>query len=264
MNPHNPLVSIIIPTYNRGNFLYETVRSVLEQTYLNLELIIVDNHSTDNTDRIIKEFNESRIKYFKNHNYGIISVNRNFGIRCAQGDYVYFCDSDDLWEKDKLSTQLKFMESPKDVALCFSNGKIITENGDLRGDYFQKSPPERITYRTLLTHNYVSTLSVAVRRSALMEVGLFDEAKEIVGIEDFELWIRIAKKYSIRYIPEKLFRYRIHKGNEMGIDSYRWARKCMILAKYMRSGGTLNFREFMVMYGYNAIKSLCYYKGIKR
>jgi len=258
MNSKQPLVSVIIPTYNRGNLLYETVKSVLEQTYSNLELIIVDNHSTDNTDQIIKSFNEPRIKYFKNNNYGIISINRNYGIRYSHGDYICFCDSDDLWEKEKIATQVDFMEGHQEIAFCVTNGKIINDKDNVGENYFRKNPPKNITFKKLITHNYISTLSVMIRKEILSDTGLFNESKLLVGIEDFHLWLRIAQKYQIHFIPENLFKYRIHGKNEMGNDSYRWARKCMILAKYMYSEGTLKIREFIVMYGYNAIKSLYY------
>lgn len=256
----NPLVSVIIPTYNRGNLLHETIDSVLKQTYTNLELIVVDNNSTDNTDQIINNYNEPRIKYFKNNNYGVISVNRNYGIRRACGEYICFCDSDDLWEKEKIETQVVFMEDHQEIEFCCTNGKVIDENNIVKKDYFKKTPPNVITFRKLITHNYIATLSVMIRRKVISDIGLFDETKPLSGIEDLHFWLRIAQNSQVHFIPEFLFKYRIHGRNEMGDDSYRWARKCMILAKYMRSRGTLKSRHFVEMYGYNVFKSLFYYR----
>lgn len=258
MNRKNSLVSVIVPTYNRIALLSETLDSILKQTYTNTEIIIIDNYSTDGTDQYIKTLAESRIKYFRNKNYGIISINRNFGIENATGKYICFCDSDDLWEKEKLYTQCEIMETREDIALCFTNGTIITEKGDIVCRYFEREVPEKITYQTLLTHNYVSTLSVMVRKEILYDVGLFDEEKQIVGIEDMDLWLRIARKYSIHYIPERLFRYRIHGGNEMGTNSLRWARKCITLARYLHNRKTISHADFIRMCSYNITKLLYY------
>ena len=102
-----PLFSIIIPTYNRANEIGRCLSSVVGQTYRHWEAIIIDNYSEDNTEDIVKGFNDDRIKYFKNYNYGIISVSRNFGLDRAKGDWICFLDSDDSWKLDKLEQLLR-------------------------------------------------------------------------------------------------------------------------------------------------------------
>src|SRR3990172_12856550 len=100
------LVSVIILTWNRAALLKEAVDSVLRQTYEHFELTIVDNESTDNTSEYVRGLGDNRVKYLSHPNQGILSVNRNFGIRRARGDYIAFCDDDDLWLPDKLKTQM--------------------------------------------------------------------------------------------------------------------------------------------------------------
>ena len=101
-------VSVIVPTYNRAHLLKKTIESILSQTYTDLELIVVSNYSTDNTDDMVKSYKDDRIKYFKNQNNGIIAVNRNFGIRKSTGEYIAFCDDDDTWLPNKLERQVNF------------------------------------------------------------------------------------------------------------------------------------------------------------
>ena len=98
----SPLVSVVIPSYNHGRFLGRALQSVLDQTYTNSEVIVVDNHSTDNTDEVMASFADQRITYLKIHNNGIIAASRNAGLRLAKGEWIAFLDSDDYWSGNKL------------------------------------------------------------------------------------------------------------------------------------------------------------------
>ena len=259
MASQSPLISIIIPTYNRAYLLHDTLNSILEQTFTDHEIIIVDNYSTDDTEQLVKGIQDRHVKYVKNNNHGIISINRNYGIKLAVGKYICFCDSDDLWVKDKLRKQYEMMSNHPDMVFSFTNGSIINEKRTITGNYYSKTiPPERITFNTLLTHNYITTLSVMIEKEVLDSVGGFNESIDLVGIEDLHLWLRIAKRYPIHYISDKLFFYRVHDGNKMGVDSWRWGQKCMILAQYMLKENTLTSKDFIKMYSYNAIKYLYY------
>ena len=113
-NKLTPFVSIIIPTYNRAKLVGKALKSIIDQTYKNWEVIVIDNHSTDDTDKIFKNFIDPRIRYFKIHNHGIIAKSRNFGIKMAKGEWIAFLDSDDWWTNDKLE-------------VCFNN---INDNVD--------------------------------------------------------------------------------------------------------------------------------------
>ena len=102
----NVLVSVIVPTYNHATHLSRALRSVFKQTYENWELIVVDNHSTDNTEALVESFNSPRVKYLKINNHGVIAVSRNAGIEAAEGEWVAFLDADDFWSEDKIESCL--------------------------------------------------------------------------------------------------------------------------------------------------------------
>ena len=111
----NPLVSIIIPTYNRAEDLKRALQSVFDQTFTDWEVVVVDNHSIDNTDRLIESFNDPRIRLFKIHNEGVIAASRNLGLKHALGEYIAFLDSDDWWLPKKLEESIKYMNQGADI-----------------------------------------------------------------------------------------------------------------------------------------------------
>ena len=136
-----PLVSIIIPTFNRKNELDFAISSVMSQSYRNWELIIVDNHSTDGTSELIAELDSEKVKHIKINNYGIIAASRNKGIEMAKGDYIAFLDSDDYWNSSKLEKQINFMKDNK-YALVFSYVDIIQEDGSY---LYSLKAPKKVT-----------------------------------------------------------------------------------------------------------------------
>ena len=110
-----PIVSVVIPTYNRELFLSRALISVVDQSFTRWEAIVVDNHSQDNTDEVIQNFKDSRIKLFKIHNRGVIAASRNLGVRAACGEWIAFLDSDDWWSPIKLERSLQFLNSGADI-----------------------------------------------------------------------------------------------------------------------------------------------------
>ena len=115
-----PLVSVVVATYNRADLISETLDSILNQTYKIFELIVVDDGSSDNTEEIVKNYSDSRLKYIKTDNWGGPARPRNIGIRESKGEYIAFCDNDDLWEKNKLEKQLDIIKN-NNAGLCFCN-----------------------------------------------------------------------------------------------------------------------------------------------
>jgi glycosyltransferase involved in cell wall biosynthesis len=206
-------VSIIVPTYNRAHLVTETIDSILAQTFKDFELIVVDNESTDNTDEVIKSYTDGRIRYFRNQNNGLVAVNRNYGINKANGEYIAFCDDDDLWMPEKLERQVKLLDLNKELGLVYSDSYIMDENGNLerytllsssklfRGNVFDK----------LFQMNFIPMLTVMIRREVLSRVGGFDP-KYIIA-QDYDLWLRIAEHYPIDFTEEPLAKYRIHGGS---------------------------------------------------
>jgi glycosyltransferase involved in cell wall biosynthesis len=115
----NPLISVVIPTYNHAHFLRFALQSVIEQTYQNWEIIIIDNHSSDNTDEVLKQFDFYNLRIFKINNNGIIGVSRNVGIKAAKGDWIAFLDSDDIWYKEKLKKSVDaILDNPNINVIC--------------------------------------------------------------------------------------------------------------------------------------------------
>ena len=205
-------VSVIVPTFNRAHMVTETIDSILNQTFNDFELIVVDNCSSDNTEAVIKAYTDERIRYFKHDNGGIVAVNRNYGMSQARGEYIAFCDDDDLWLPEKLEKQMLEFEKDRQVALVCTNAIIFDENGE-RGEFFKAGfPDSNFTFESLVWRSSVICSSVLVRKSVIDDVGMMDESPEIFSAEDYELWLRIARRYRIKYIDLSLIRYRTHTG----------------------------------------------------
>jgi len=205
-------VSVIVPTFNRRHLLKETMESILNQTFKDFELIIVDNYSTDNTEKLIRSYNDKRIRYFKNQNKGIVAVNRNFGIKKAKGELIAFCDDDDLWMPYKLEKQVAEFEKDDQVALVCTNGIAFNETGETGLTIKSHLRESDFTFKSLIFSNHICNSSVIVRKSVINDVGMLDEDSKIFGAEDYYLWVQLAKKYSIKYINLPLIKYRTHPG----------------------------------------------------
>ena len=138
-----PLISIIIPTYNHANFLGKALESIIHQTYSNWEAIVIDNHSTDETNQVIYKFNDRRIRYLKISNDGIIAKSRNLGINVAKGEWIAFLDSDDWWTKDKLEICSKNISEKVDfiyhkLEIIYDNSKSYSKRKKIIGRQLYK------------------------------------------------------------------------------------------------------------------------------
>jgi glycosyltransferase involved in cell wall biosynthesis len=196
-----PLVSVIIPTYNRKNFLKIAIDSVLNQSFNNFELLIIDDGSNDSTEELVKSFKDQRIRYFKlDKNYGP-SYARNFGIKNSNADFVAFLDSDDFWKKEKLEIQYSEMLKNNDYLLSHTdeiwlrNGKILNPKKiHLKegGDIFKKS----------LKLCSISISTVMAKKSLFDIVGFFDES--LPACEDYDMWLRVTALFPVLFINKKL------------------------------------------------------------
>lgn len=212
---NNPLVSVIVATYNRAHLISQSIESILGQSYPYLELIVVSDGSTDETESLVLSFSDSRIRFIKLDHTGIPAIARNRGIREARGKYVAFCDDDDLWLKDKLVKQISFMESCPDIGLCFGYATLFgdTRYNGATSHLFNKKVTI-MTFKDLFLANTIPCLTVMVRKRCLETVGVFDENPEFKqAAEDYDLWLRIAGAYKIARIPEVLSMYRAHADN---------------------------------------------------
>jgi glycosyltransferase involved in cell wall biosynthesis len=205
------LVSVILPVYNRPGWVERSVESVLSQTYQHLELLVVDDGSTDGTGQILDGFG-SRIKVLKQSHAGPEAA-RNLGLEHARGDFVAFIDSDDVWYANRLSRQLPLF-SKAEVGLVFGNAALIdyrqTPSRRLGRTFFDGVRPSRgRVLEDFARGCFVPCSSVLVRRKCFADVGRFTPRRVAA---DYLKWLEISAKYELDYVPEPVFEYAIHPG----------------------------------------------------
>ena len=234
------LFSIVIPTYNRSSLIIDTLKSVLNQTYTNFEVIVVDDGGNDDTAEVVESFDDARIIYVKKKNEERAAA-RNFGIRLSKGSYVTFLDSDDLFNPNHLEVAFNFLlkENHPDVFhigydVIFPNGRIL---------YPWKPLPDPANEK-LLEGNFLSCLGVFVKREILIE-NPFNEYRPISGSgEDYELWLRLAARFPIRTCPESTARLVNHETRGVLLSNVSsllrhsdllrnsWLKDEMVMRKY--------------------------------
>jgi glycosyltransferase involved in cell wall biosynthesis len=219
-NMNTPLVSVIIPTYNRAWSLKKAIDSVLEQDYRNFELIVVDDGSTDDTEALVAEYEKS-VKFVQQPNLGVSSA-RNKGISLSSGSLISFLDSDDYWEPKKLSAQVEFFNANPDALICqteetwMRNGKRVNpkqKHKKLSGMIFIPS----------LALCLVSPSAVMMRKILFAKVDMFDES--LPACEDYDLWLRISCRYPVHLIDTPLIvktgGHEDQLSSATGLDKYR-------------------------------------------
>lgn len=219
-----PLVSVIIPSYNSGRYLPETLGSIVAQTFRDFEIIIIDDGSQDNTEEIVAEIGSPMIQYLKQLNSGGPSKPRNVGVDIARGKYISLFDSDDVMFTTKLADAVSFLSQQPHLGLVFTNFVLCDENGrQFQGtfldkyDGFKNLPKEQkrmgqfvikgqMAYGGLIKENYIGTSGVVIPKSVFDKVGKFDESLSVA--EDWDMWLRISKSYDIGYLDVIGHRYR--------------------------------------------------------
>ncbi len=212
-----PVVSVIIPTYNRSNYLKRSIQSVLEQTFTDFEVIVINNFSTDNTLEIIASFADTRIKVYNFKNDGIIAKSRNKGIMHSVGKYIAFLDDDDLWCPDKLELQVKVLNENSDKHIIYSNAIIVDEH-DARKVLLLRPEQPKVgqVFSDLVYENFVPILTVLIRREVYETIGPFSEDADLRGSEDYEYWLRASLVFNFEYMNKELALYRVHGGSISG------------------------------------------------
>jgi glycosyltransferase involved in cell wall biosynthesis len=194
-------VSVIIPAYNAARFLPEALESVFSQTWPELEVIVVDDGSTDDTREMLKPYGE-RIQYLHKENGGPASA-RNLGLRHARGRFVAFLDADDLWLPRKTELQMAQMTDSR-VGLTGSSGN---EDGGRSG------AAQEMHYERMLMRNPFSASSVLCRRASIDDVGFFEESRLFQGVEDWDMWLRMVQRWKATHIPQKIVTIREIEGS---------------------------------------------------
>jgi glycosyltransferase involved in cell wall biosynthesis len=235
-----PQVSVIIPTYNRSRYIAEAIRSVQAQTHRDVEIIVADDGSTDNTRDIVSQFGQG-VTYLQLPHRGQPAATRNAGLLAAEGEYVTFLDSDDLFLPGKLALQLAAFEQHPEAGLAYSNGYFFRDDPQVpTGRALDGMPtPTGDALADLLRGNFLTSPVVLIRRGCLDVVGLFDERPEFFAVEDYDLWLRIAAHFPFVYAPGDVAAIRRH-GESISRDvaSLR-SRALVVLAKLEASNPDL-------------------------
>lgn len=217
-----PKISVIIPTYNCGKYIPEAIDSVLSQTYKDLEIIVIDDGSTDNTKEVLKKY-EGKIRYICRERGGV-SKARNSGLKIASGQYIAFLDADDIWLPEKLEKQTAFLSENKEVDFVACDLVLFDENGALDGTYFGRSGFEYSLkvidngFKIVLEKNFCNLSAALIRKRSHDKIGLFDD--RIVCGEDLDLFLRAAAYSKVGVIPEALVKRRVYnkKTRSSSID----------------------------------------------
>jgi glycosyltransferase involved in cell wall biosynthesis len=205
-------ISVIMPTYNGANTITESIKSILEQTHKDLELIIVDDGSTDNSKEIIKSIIDDRIKYFSQKNSGSPAGPRNLAISHATGELIALCDQDDIWYPEKLKKQVSAYEKSSDrdkIGIIYTQADFIDKEGKKTG--LSEKPQEGFidpeqSFQKIVSGNFIIACSAIFPLRTVKELGGFNE--NLHGNDEYDLWIRIAKKYGVLGIAEPLCAWR--------------------------------------------------------
>ncbi len=214
MNSNTPLVSIILPTFNRsGHYLERAIQSVVNQSYNNWELIVIDNHSTDNTLNYINSLKNKKISIYMINNNGNIAKSRNYGISYSNGDLIAFLDSDDFWEKNKLEKSVIFLQDNKKYAGVCHSEYWTNDSGSIIKHY---GPEYNFKYEILLQRgNCISLSAIVIKKKCLEKINYFSQDIEFITAEDYDLWLNISKAGNkIGFIKNILGTFQIHNKSE--------------------------------------------------
>ena len=205
---NKPIISIIMNCYNGEAFLNEAINSITKQTFENWELIFFDNNSKDNSEKIVKSFKDSRIKYFKSDRLLNLYDARNLAVKKTNGDYISFLDTDDMWTKDKLEKQINFIKKNSNYKILYSNYYVL-KNNEKQIMYKNELPSGFITQKLL--DFYGIGINTAFLDKSIFEQYNFKKDLNIIG--DFDFFIQTSKKFQIGYISDPLTFYRVHENN---------------------------------------------------
>ena len=206
------LVSVVIPAYNRADYIAETITSVLQQTYNAIEILVIDDDSEDNTRQIVEQLG-SKVRYVWQEN-AERGAARNHGLRLAQGEFIAFLDSDDLWLPNMVEDSVAFLQANPEIALVYTDAMQIDASGkELR--VLRAGPPTSRPTERLLNSNFLSIGRHLIRTDAVKKIGGFREERELSGSEDWEMWVRFSLEAQIGYLPVVTPKIRTHPGNTM-------------------------------------------------
>lgn len=229
-----PKVSVILPVYNAELYLQEAIDSILKQTFTDWELIIVNDGSADDTEKIIRSYNDQRIRYYKNEkNIGLIET-LNKAIDFCTGEYIARMDADDISHSDRFQMQINFLDKNQDCGMCGTYAEIINEKGIKTGEIINLTTNEYLQINLLFSVPFIHP-SMIIRKSALMSHSFDADYKHA---EDYDLWCRISTDYKIANIPYFLLKYRWHTENiSVKNSDYQHEIKSKIIRRQLQNLG---------------------------
>jgi len=228
------LVSVIVPAFNCEETIQETIQSVLSQSYRNLEVIIINDGSTDGTPDILKKIEDPRLRVIHQANKGL-SATRNVGICQTKGGYVGFLDADDVWEPEKIESHVRLMEQHKETDLVYSWVTFVDADGKFSHEGAHVSYCGNVFEKLILSNFLICASNAILRRSLIEKVGCFDET--LPCVEDWDYYFRCARRGAFGCVEKALVRYRI-SGNSLSSN-----------VKMMRETGFLVLKRYSDEYG---------------
>lgn len=254
----NPKVSVIIPTYNRTDFLKLTIESIMNQSFQDFEIIVVDD-GTPNEENLILCNKYHKVKYIKIKNSGGPAKPRNVGIKESQGKYLAFVDDDDIWLPTKLEKQVEILEENPDFGLVHSCCEVIDKEGNLQGQIVGRPGTPEVKHgdvKMRMMGNWTVMMPTSfVRKEVINKVGFFNENMP-AALEDAEFWIRCSFETKFYYLDEPLVLYRIHSSN-ISRENKEYINLPLFLKKVLKNkknNNRINDSEYLILLN-NLIKS---------
>ena len=242
-----PLVSVVVPTHNRRRLLKKSIKSVLSQTYSNLEIIVVNDASSDGSEDYLKHLEEQDSRVHSVHNKKALggAAARNIGIRNSQGEFIAFLDDDDEWLPEKTHKQVDFFQESPHVAVVSCWYHTRSESGE-----WVNSKPENLTFRDILWSNFPGSFSFCMIRRSVIEAGFYLN-ESLTNFQDWEFWLRVSQKHNIHILPRVLATYNDHYDARISTSmkkkflTYRWFLDTY--GQYMVSSCLAYHRSHMIL-----------------
>jgi glycosyltransferase involved in cell wall biosynthesis len=215
-----PSVSVIIPTYNRVRYLGDAIRSVLSQTFTDLELLIVDDGSSDATEELVRAIADPRLHYARLEHRGI-SAAMNAGLRMARGAFIARLDSDDVWLDEMLELLTGILKAQTEVGVAYGRGQAISVTGTPFNLLLGRAPQyPGDFFRSLIFDDCTCNVAIVARRECFERAGDYDEA--LIANEDWDMWLRVARHFHFCFVDQVVVLVRWHDGNITSLDSPRF------------------------------------------
>lgn len=230
-NADAPAVSVVVAAYNMGQYIDAAVRSVLDQTFTDLEVIVIDDGSSDDTPAVMGGFDaDPRVTYVRQQNAGQPRA-KNAGVRAARGRFIAFCDADDMWVRSKLEKQIHRFQINQQAGVVYSQVATIDPAGDRTGEISGDGPSGTVL-NELFVKNFVPFGTSVVRREVFDSIGMFDESLAM-GI-DWDLWLRAAVRWQFDFVDEPLYLYRVWPGQMSRNWKGRYEHCFRIMENFLR------------------------------